>query len=386
MFKFTSESVSKGHPDKVCDQISDAILDAFLTKDKDSRVACEVLAKSSLLVVAGEVRSTGTINYPEVCHQVIKDIGYYDAESGIDVDNLAIILQVNSQSEEIAKGVDEGETDAGETKELGAGDQGIMFGYACNETDELMPLSISLSHHLMQRLTYLRFNDEQGYDHLRPDAKSQVTVNYVDGKLDAIDTIVISTQHGPYARLDILEEYVIEECIKPTIPTAFQSDKIKFLVNYAGEFVFGGPQADCGLTGRKIIVDTYGGHAPHGGGAFSGKDATKIDRSGAYLARYIAKNLVAAGVCDKCVVQLSYVIGAAAPVSINVNTLGTGKQLNYEQLVREVFPLKPREIINTFELYRPIFRKTATYGHFGRSEFPWERTDLVEKIKEKLFN
>ena len=378
-YKFTSESVSEGHPDKICDQISDSILDTMLEQDSNSRVACEVLAKSSLIVVAGEVKSTGTINYPALCSKIIKDIGYTDTASGIDPDNLSVLLQVNNQSEEIAQSVD-----AGVEKELGAGDQGIMFGYACRETDELMPLSISLAHKLMQKLAQLRHHDTNSY--LRPDAKSQVTVNYVDDKLDSIDTIVISTQHSADISLNDLRNYVIEECIKDTIPADFKTPKINYLVNDAGNFIVGGPQTDCGLTGRKIIVDTYGGHAPHGGGAFSGKDATKVDRSGAYLARYIAKNLVAADVCDKCMVQLSYVIGAAAPVSITVNTLGTGKQLNYEQLVRELFPLKPRDIINSFQLYRPIFRNTATYGHFGRSEFPWERTDLVEKIREKLFN
>lgn len=378
-YKFTSESVSEGHPDKICDQISDGILDTMLEQDSQSRVACETLAKSSLIVVAGEVKSKGKINYPSVCSRIIKEIGYTDAESGIDADNLSVVLQVNEQSEEIAQSVD-----AGESKELGAGDQGIMFGYACRETDELMPLSISLSHKLMQRLAHLRRNG--GGNYLRPDAKSQVTVNYVDGKIDSIDTIVISTQHSADVELKDLRAYVIEECIKATVPTSFKDTNINYLVNDAGKFIVGGPRADCGLTGRKIIVDTYGGHAPHGGGAFSGKDATKIDRTGAYLARYIAKNLVAAGVCAKCLVQLSYVIGAAEPVSITVNTLGTGKQLNYEQLVRELFPLKPSDIINSFQLNRPIFRNTAAYGHFGRAEFPWERTDLVEKIKEKLFN
>ena len=378
-YKFTSESVSEGHPDKICDQISDGILDALLSQDKEARVACEVLVKTAVVVIAGEIRSAAKIDHASIARQIIRNIGYTDNELGFDADSCGIISVIDEQSKDIAKGVDESMS-----KELGAGDQGMMFGYACRETDELMPASISVAHKLMRRLALLRQQGDNPF--LRPDAKSQVTVRYENGKLRGVDSVVVSTQHHPDAKLQELREYIIEECVKKVIPASLLNAETRYFTNTAGSFTIGGPKADCGLTGRKIIVDTYGGHGSHGGGAFSGKDPSKIDRTGAYLARYIAKNLVRAGACEKCLVQLAYVIGDAEPVSVHVDTYGTGADYDYPQLVREVFPLKPKEIIEAFSLLRAIYLPTATYGHFGGEDYPWEQTDRVEKIKQKLLS
>lgn len=381
-FLFTSESVSEGHPDKICDQISDGVLDKLLANDRLSRVACEALVKTGLVVLAGEVTSRSQIDYGRVVREVISDIGYTDSSVGFDAKTCGVLTAIEEQSDDIAIGVDEG---SGLHEEQGAGDQGIVFGYACDETTELMPATISYAHALLRDLANKRRQDKVKF--LRPDAKSQVTARYVDNQLSAIDSVVVSTQHHPETRHGDLRSFVIEECIKKVLPSALVNDDTKFYINPTGRFVVGGPQGDCGLTGRKIVVDTYGGHCPHGGGAFSGKDPTKVDRSACYVARYVAKNLVAAGICRRCLVQLSYVIGMAEPVSIFVETYGTGRQqLDYSQLVREIFPLKPKEIIETLDLRRPIYRQTASYGHFGRKNFPWEKTDLVDKIKEKIFS
>ena len=381
-FLFTSESVSEGHPDKICDQISDGVLDKLLTGDRLSRVACEALVKTGLVVLAGEVTSRAQIDYGRVVREVITDIGYTDSSVGFDAKTCGVLTAIEEQSDDIAIGVDEG---SGLHEEQGAGDQGIVFGYACDETTELMPATISYAHALLRDLANKRRQNKVEF--LRPDAKSQVTARYVDNQLSAIDSVVVSTQHQPETRHEDLQSCVIEECIKKVLPPTLVDSGTKFYINPTGRFVVGGPQGDCGLTGRKIVVDTYGGHCPHGGGAFSGKDPTKVDRSACYMARYVAKNLVAAGVCRRCMVQLSYVIGMAEPVSVFVETYGTGQQkIDYSQLVREVFPLKPKEIIESFDLRRPIYLKTASYGHFGRENFPWEKTDLVDKIKEKVFS
>ena len=381
-FLFTSESVSEGHPDKICDQISDGVLDKLLTGDRLSRVACEALVKTGLVVLAGEVTSRAQIDYGRVVREVITDIGYTDSSVGFDAKTCGVLTAIEEQSDDIAIGVDEG---SGLHEEQGAGDQGIVFGYACDETTELMPATISYAHALLRDLANKRRQNKVEF--LRPDAKSQVTARYVDNQLSAIDSVVVSTQHHPETRHEDLQSFVIEECIKKVLPPTLVDSGTKFYINPTGRFVVGGPQGDCGLTGRKIVVDTYGGHCPHGGGAFSGKDPTKVDRSACYMARYVAKNLVAAGVCRRCMVQLSYVIGMAEPVSVFVETYGTGQQkIDYSQLVREVFPLKPKEIIESFDLRRPIYLKTASYGHFGRENFPWEKTDLVDKIKEKVFS
>ena len=381
-FLFTSESVSEGHPDKICDQISDGVLDKLLTGDRLSRVACEALVKTGLVVLAGEVTSRAQIDYGRVVREVITDIGYTDSSVGFDAKTCGVLTAIEEQSDDIAIGVDEG---SGLHEEQGAGDQGIVFGYACDETAELMPATISYAHALLRDLANKRRQNKVEF--LRPDAKSQVTARYVDNQLSAIDSVVVSTQHHPETRHEDLQSFVIEECIKKVLPPTLVDSGTKFYINPTGRFVVGGPQGDCGLTGRKIVVDTYGGHCPHGGGAFSGKDPTKVDRSACYMARYVAKNLVAAGVCRRCMVQLSYVIGMAEPVSVFVETYGTGQQkIDYSQLVREVFPLKPKEIIESFDLRRPIYLKTASYGHFGRENFPWEKTDLVDKIKEKVFS
>lgn len=381
-FLFTSESVSEGHPDKICDQISDGVLDKLLAQDRSSRVACEALVKTGLVVLAGEVTSSAQIDYGRVVREVITDIGYTDSSVGFDAKSCGVLTAIEEQSDDIAIGVDEG---SGLHEEQGAGDQGIVFGYACDETSELMPATISYAHALLRNLADKRRRNE--VDFLRPDAKSQVTARYVDGQLQKIDSVVVSTQHHPETKHQDLRSFVIEECIKKVLPSTFIDDRTKFYINPTGRFVVGGPQGDCGLTGRKIVVDTYGGHCPHGGGAFSGKDPTKVDRSACYVARYVAKNLVAAGICRRCLVQLSYVIGMAEPVSIFVETYGTERQqIDYPQLVREIFPLKPKEIIEVLNLRRPIYRQTASYGHFGRENFPWEKTDLVDKIKEKVFS
>ncbi len=378
-YLFTSESVSEGHPDKVSDQISDAILDAILAQDKYSRVAAETLCNTGLIVLAGEITSNAIVDYQTVARETVRRIGYDNTDYGIDYKGCAVLVAYDKQSPDIAQGVDEGR---GLNLDQGAGDQGLMFGYACDETPELMPLPIYLAHRLVERQAQLR---KQGkLDWLRPDAKSQVTVRYVDGRPKEIDTVVLSTQHHPDIEHAALSEAVIEEIIKPVLPAEFVGSKVNFLVNPTGRFVVGGPQGDCGLTGRKIIVDTYGGAAPHGGGAFSGKDPSKVDRSAAYAARYVAKNIVAAGLASKCMVQVSYAIGVAQPTSVMATTYGTGKisDEKIEQLIAKHFDLRPKGIIQMLDLLRPIYEKTAAYGHFGRSEpeFTWEKTDKAEAL------
>lgn len=374
---FTSESVGEGHPDKVADQISDQILDSLLTQDKNSRVACETLVKGGLVVIAGEITSNASVDYSEQARNVIKDIGYVDSEIGFDHRGCGIITCINQQSENIALGVNEGE---GAFSEQGAGDQGMMFGYACDETKNYMPATIDFAHSILLKLSGLRRSQDVQW--LRPDAKSQVTAEYRDDRLARIDTVVVSTQHDEAVSHKEIEEYVIENCIRKAIPADLLLDT-RYLINPTGKFVVGGPVGDAGLTGRKIIVDTYGGHGAHGGGAFSGKDPSKVDRSAAYMGRYIAKNLVAAGLAHKCLVQLAYAIGYPDPVSINVETFGSSScsKEDLAQIVNEVFALKPREIIEHFDLLRPIYRPTAVYGHFGRSEFPWESLDKVATLR-----
>jgi S-adenosylmethionine synthetase len=377
-YLFTSESVSEGHPDKIADQISDGILDALLAQDKYSRVACETLVKTGLVVIAGEITTKARVDYANIARSVVAEIGYTDGDLGFDSKSCGVITAIEEQSPDISQGVTEV---AGH--EQGAGDQGMMFGYAVNETKELMPATISYSHQLLKNLSALRRNKDVNF--LRPDAKSQVTAEYKAGKLSRIETVVISTQHSPDVAHKKLEEYVIENCIKKTIPAELLKNT-KYFINPTGRFVIGGPQGDCGLTGRKIIVDSYGGHGAHGGGAFSGKDPTKVDRSAAYMARYIAKNFVAAGIAEKCLVQLAYAIGVAEPVSIFVDTYGTSKYtpVQLADATRKVFNCKPRGIVETFDLLRPIYRPTAAYGHFGRDEFPWERLDKVDALKAAL--
>jgi S-adenosylmethionine synthetase len=378
-FLFTSESVSEGHPDKVADQISDAILDAILAQDKYSRVAAETLCNTGLVVLAGEITSNATIDYQAVARETIKRIGYDNTEYGIDYRGCAVLVAYDKQSPDIAQGVDEGR---GLNLDQGAGDQGLMFGYACDETPELMPLPIFLSHRLVERQALLRKEGKLSW--LRPDAKSQVTLKYVEGRPREIDTVVLSTQHHPDVEHARLTEAVIEEIVKPVLPKEMIGKKINYLINPTGRFVIGGPQGDCGLTGRKIIVDTYGGAAPHGGGAFSGKDPSKVDRSAAYAARYVAKNIVASGLASKAQVQVSYAIGVARPTSIMVTTFGTGRIADdrLEELVAKHFDLRPKGIIQMLDLLRPIYQKTAAYGHFGRNEpeFSWEKTDKAEAL------
>jgi S-adenosylmethionine synthetase len=377
---FTSESVSEGHPDKVSDQISDAILDAILAQDPTARVAAETLCNTGLVVLAGEITTTANVDYIHVARDTIRQIGYDNTEYGIDYKGCAVLVAYDKQSPDIAQGVDKAHDDG---LDQGAGDQGLMFGYAVDETPELMPLPIHLSHRLVERQADLRRDGRLNW--LRPDAKSQVTLRYVDGKPDSIDTIVLSTQHSPDISLEKLREAVIEEIIKPVLPKELIKGEIKYLVNPTGRFVIGGPQGDCGLTGRKIIVDTYGGAAPHGGGAFSGKDPSKVDRSAAYAGRYVAKNIVAAGLASKCLVQISYAIGVAQPTSVMVSTYGTGKVSDEKiaELVRTHFDLRPKGIVKMLNLLRPIYRKTAAYGHFGREEpeFTWEATDKAAALR-----
>lgn len=379
-FLFTSESVSEGHPDKLADQVSDSILDAILAQDPTARVAAETLANTGLVVLAGEITTTANVDYIKVARDAIKRIGYDNTEYGIDYKGCAVLVAYDKQSPDIAQGVDNANDDP---LDQGAGDQGLMFGYAVNETPQLMPLPIWLSHRVMERQSQLRKDGRLPW--LRPDAKSQVTIQYVDGKPFKIDTVLVSTQHAPDMSLDAIREAVIEEIIKPTLPAELIKGEIKYLVNPTGRFVIGGPQGDCGLTGRKIIVDTYGGAAPHGGGAFSGKDPSKVDRSAAYAGRYVAKNIVAAGLADKCLVQVSYAIGVAQPTSIMVETYGTGKisDERLTQLVREHFDLRPKGIVKMLDLLRPIYSKTAAYGHFGRDEpeFSWEATDKAAALR-----
>jgi S-adenosylmethionine synthetase len=381
-FLFTSESVSEGHPDKIADQISDAVLDAILAKDKRARVAAETLVKDNLVVLAGEITTRAEVDYDAVARKTIKRIGYNDPALGFDAASCKVQIAYGQQSPNIAQGVDEGK---GLDLEQGAGDQGLMFGYACDETDSLMPLPIYLSHRLVERQSEVRRDGRLPW--LRPDAKSQVTIRYKNGRPEAIDTIVLSTQHSPEmsGKHKQLQEAVIEQVIKPVLPKQLVKGEIKYFVNPTGEFEIGGPKGDCGLTGRKIIVDTYGGSAPHGGGAFSGKDPSKVDRSAAYAARYVAKNIVAAGLASKCLVQVSYAIGVAQPTSIWVSTEGTGKISDEEiaQLVRSHFDLRPKGIIRMLDLLRPIYEKTAAYGHFGRDEpeFTWEHADKAPALK-----
>jgi len=379
-FIFTSESVSEGHPDKVADQISDAILDAILDQDKHSRVAAETLTNTGLVVLAGEITTSANVDYIKVTRDTLSEIGYDNTEYGIDYKGCAVLVAYDKQSPDIAQGVNKAYDD---DLDQGAGDQGLMFGFACDETPVLMPLPIYLSHRLVERQSQLRRSGELPW--LRPDAKSQVTVRYEDGKPDAIDTVVISTQHAPDIDLPQIREAVIELIIKPILPPELVKGAIKYLVNPTGRFVVGGPQGDCGLTGRKIIVDTYGGSAPHGGGAFSGKDPSKVDRSAAYAGRYVAKNIVAAGLASRCQIQISYAIGVSKPTSVMVETYGTGKVSDEQitELVLQHFDLRPKGIVNMLDLLRPIYKKTAAYGHFGREEpeFTWEKTDKAEALR-----
>lgn len=377
---FTSESVSEGHPDKVADQISDSILDAILAQDPTARVAAETLCNTGLVVLAGEITTNANVDYIQVARNTLREIGYDNTDYGIDYKGCAVLVAYDKQSPDIAQGVDKAHDDG---LDQGAGDQGLMFGYACDETAELMPLPIHLSHRLVERQSQLRRDGRLSW--LRPDAKSQVTLRYVDGKPDSIDTVVLSTQHDEEISLEKLREAVIEEIIKPVLPKHLIKGAINFLVNPTGRFVIGGPQGDCGLTGRKIIVDTYGGAAPHGGGAFSGKDPSKVDRSAAYAGRYVAKNIVAAGLASKCLIQISYAIGVAKPTSVMVSTFGTGKIADEKiaQLVSEHFDLRPKGIVKMLNLLRPIYRKTAAYGHFGREEpeFAWEQCDKAPALR-----
>lgn len=380
-FLFTSESVSEGHPDKVADQISDSILDAIFTQDPNARVAAETLCNTGLVILAGEITTTANVDYTQVARDTIKRIGYDNTDYGIDYKGCAVLVAYDKQSPDIAQGVDRSEEDL---LNQGAGDQGLMFGYACDETPDLMPAPIWYAHRLMQRQSELRKDGRLPW--LRPDAKSQVTFRYVDGKPVEVDTVVVSTQHAPEVSQADIKEAVIEHIIKPSIPQGLLTSATKFLVNPTGVFVIGGPQGDCGLTGRKIIVDTYGGACPHGGGAFSGKDPSKVDRSAAYAARYVAKNIVAAGLARQCQVQLSYAIGVAEPINITIYTEGTGiiPDDQIARLVRANFDLRPRGIIEMLDLLRPIYAKTAAYGHFGRAEpeFSWEAVDKVQILKQ----
>jgi S-adenosylmethionine synthetase len=379
---FTSESVSEGHPDKVADQISDAILDAILTQAPKSRVACETLVTTGMAVIAGEITTRAVVDYPKVVRETIKEIGYNDSAMGFDWETCAVLVSIDKQSPDIAQGVTEGE---GMFKEQGAGDQGLMFGYACTETPELMPMSIMFAHRLTQKLAEVRKNGILNF--LRPDSKSQVSIQYIDDRPVRVDTVVVSSQHTPEVSYETIKEGIIEEVVKKIIPAELMDGNTRFLINPTGRFVIGGPMGDCGLTGRKIIVDSYGGHGAHGGGAFSGKDPSKVDRSAAYMGRYVAKNLVAAGLCEKCEVQIAYAIGVAEPVSVMVDTSGTGRipSARIAQIIREVFDLRPRAIIEALDLLRPIYKKTAAYGHFGRElpEFTWERRDKIDVIREK---
>jgi S-adenosylmethionine synthetase len=376
-FLFTSESVTEGHPDKVADQISDAILDDILTQDVEARVACETLVKTGMAIVAGEVRTRGYTDIPAVVRRTIQEIGYTSSDMGFDYETCAVMTSIEKQSNDIAQGVD-----ATASHEQGAGDQGMMFGYACDETAELMPAPITYAHRITERLAQQRRSN--GVPYLRPDGKSQVTFSYKNGRPHHVETVLVSTQHHPNVSQKELRDAVISGVIEPSIPQELRGPKIRYLINPTGRFVVGGPMGDCGLTGRKIIVDTYGGMGRHGGGAFSGKDPSKVDRSAAYFARYIAKNIVAAGLAARCEVQLAYAIGVAEPVSVLVQTFGTGvvDEERIEQAVREEFPAKPAEIIERLDLIRPIYRATAAYGHFGRrgTNFTWERTDAAERL------
>lgn len=386
---FTSESVTAGHPDKICDQISDAVLDAILAKDPNARVACETSVTTGLVLVSGEISTTCYVDIPRIVRDTLKEIGYTRAKYGFDYETSAVLTSIDEQSGDIAAGVNEalekreGLMSEDEIEAIGAGDQGIMFGFATNETPELMPLPISLAHRLARRLHEVRVNGTLPY--LRPDGKTQVTVEYEEDRPIRIDTVVVSAQHAEEITLEQIKEDIIKHVINPIVPESMRDDKTKYFINPTGRFVIGGPMGDAGLTGRKIIVDTYGGYARHGGGAFSGKDPTKVDRSGAYAARYVAKNIVAAGLADKCEVQVAYAIGVAQPVSIRIDTFGTGvvEEERLVQLVRKHFDLRPAGIIRALDLRRPIYKQTAAYGHFGRTDLdlPWERTDKAEVLR-----
>jgi S-adenosylmethionine synthetase len=381
-FLFTSESVSEGHPDKVADQISDAILDAIIEQDPRARVACETLVTTGMAMIAGEITTSAYVDMPDIVRATIKEIGYDDSSMGFDYETCAVLTSIGRQSPDISQGVTEGE---GLYTEQGAGDQGLMFGYACNETPELMPMTITFAHKLTKRLADVRKSGLLNF--LRPDSKSQVSIQYINDKPMRVDTVVVSSQHRPEVSYANLKEAIIEEVVRKVIPAELLDEHTKYYINPTGRFVIGGPMGDCGLTGRKIIVDTYGGQGSHGGGAFSGKDPSKVDRSASYMARYVAKNIVAGGLADKCEVQLAYAIGVAEPVSVMINTFGTGKipSDRIAQIAREEFDMRPRAIIETLDLLRPIYLKTAAYGHFGRElpEFTWERTDRAGSLKKR---
>ncbi len=380
-FLFTSESVTEGHPDKIADQISDSVLDSILSQDPKARVACETLVTTGLALIAGEITTSCYVHFPEIVRNTIKKIGYDDSKMGFDYNTCSVVSSIDKQSPDIAMGVSEGE---GLFKEQGAGDQGLMFGFACDETAELMPAPIQYAHQLTRRLSQVRKSKE--LDFILPDGKSQVTLQYENGRPTKITTVVISTQHKDGVSHATLSDAVIQSVVKKALPADLLTKDTKYLINPTGRFVIGGPQGDCGLTGRKIIVDTYGGAAPHGGGAFSGKDPSKVDRSAAYMARYIAKNIVASGAASRCLVQLAYAIGVAEPVSVLVSCSGTAKveEAKIENAVREIFQLKPAQIIKTLDLLRPIYSETASYGHFGNSSFPWERLDRKDELKRLL--
>jgi len=378
-YLFTSESVTEGHPDKVADQISDAILDSLLEQDRFSRVACETLVTTGMALIAGEITTNAVVNYPEIVRETIREIGYNDPSTGFDWETCAVLTTLDKQSPDIAMGVDETEN-----HEQGAGDQGLMFGYACNQTEEMMPMPITFAHKLAQRLAVVRKENILGF--LRPDGKTQVSIQYVNNKPVRVDAIVVSTQHTEDASNDRIREGVLEEVIKKVIPAELMDKDTKYHINPTGRFVVGGPKGDCGLTGRKIIVDTYGGHGSHGGGAFSGKDPSKVDRSASYMARYVAKNIVAAGLADECEVQLAYAIGVAHPVSVMIDTFGTGKipSDDIAAIVMKNFDMRPKSIVTKLDLLRPIYRSTAAYGHFGRngSKYYWEKTDMADTLKK----